>query len=338
MHGSGSDLERQAARLMARAGLSAPQRLEPLRGGRNNRVFAVHAPEGVFFLKAYFRHPGDPRDRLHAEFSFLEYAWARGLRTIPRPLARDDASGLGLYTFLEGRLLAPGEVTAAHVEAAARFYVGLNPADGPASGLPDGSEACFSLAAHLECVAQRVGRLADAATGPDFRPDAAAFVLDNLAPVWETWRDGTRDAAARLGLSMNAALPPALRRVSPSDFGFHNALLGRNGDLFFVDFEYAGMDDPAKTVCDFFCQPDVPASPAALPDFLRRVCGNSPDDADLPARVELLLPVYRLKWCCIMLNEFLPVSAARREFAEGGARARRDRQLALAKQTLLQLR
>jgi hypothetical protein len=31
--------------------------------------------------------------------------------------------------------------------------------------------------------------------------------------------------------------------------------------------------------------------------------------------VRTLLPAYRMKWCCILLNEFLPVGGARRKFA-----------------------
>jgi hypothetical protein len=38
------------------------------------------------------------------------------------------------------------------------------------------------------------------------------------------------------------------------------------------------------------------------------------------ARCRILLDVCRIKWVCIMLNDFLPVGAARRSFAEGGAR------------------
>ena len=39
-------------------------------------------------------------------------------------------------------------------------------------------------------------------------------------------------------------------------------------------------------------------------------------DADFHRRrIEVLLPVYRLKWCCIMMNEFLPVGSRRRSFA-----------------------
>ena len=32
-------------------------------------------------------------------------------------------------------------------------------------------------------------------------------------------------------------------------------------------------------------------------------------------RIALLLPVYQIKWCCILLNDFLPVGSQRRRFA-----------------------
>jgi len=42
-------------------------------------------------------------------------------------------------------------------------------------------------------------------------------------------------------------------------------------------------------------------------------CANG--DA-LRARAWLLLPVFQIKWCCIMLNDFLPNEALRRRFAD----------------------
>ena len=42
--------------------------------------------------------------------------------------------------------------------------------------------------------------------------------------------------------------------------------------------------------------------------------------------MRLLLDAYRIKWICIMLNEFLPLDAARRAFADQGARAIRCRE------------
>jgi len=36
----------------------------------------------------------------------------------------------------------------------------------------------------------------------------------------------------------------------------------------------------------------------------------------LMLRARLLFPVFQMKWCCIVLNDFLPDSLARRRFAD----------------------
>jgi hypothetical protein len=128
-------------------------------------------------------------------------------------------------------------------------------------------------------------------------------------PAWA----GVRAAVAADGQPLDAPLPIAARVLSPSDFGFHNCLVTSAG-LKFIDFEYAGWDDPAKTVCDFFCQPAVPVPGAHFERFLAAVI-SATGDAGIRDRVAFLRPVYELKWCCIMLNEFLPVGDDRRSFA-----------------------
>ena len=64
--------------------------------------------------------------------------------------------------------------------------------------------------------------------------------------------------------------------MSPSDFGFHNALATPGGRLVFIDFEYAGWDDPAKLANDFFCQPAVPVDARFYDDFVARAMTFSP--------------------------------------------------------------
>jgi hypothetical protein len=53
---------------------------------------------------------------------------------------------------------------------------------------------------------------------------------------------------------------------------------------------------------------------------------------DLAQRVDLLLPVYQTKWCCIMLNDFLPSGNKRRAFSNPTLHdaTRWERQLAKA--------
>ena len=99
-----NDTERVAIeRLTGIAGIGRVRGLIPLAGGANNRVFRVEAENGFAVLKAYFRHPDDPRDRLAAEFAFSRFAWAEGVRCIPEPLACDPVAGLGLFEFVPGR-------------------------------------------------------------------------------------------------------------------------------------------------------------------------------------------------------------------------------------------
>ena len=98
----------------------------------------------------------------------------------------------------------------------------------------------------------------------------------------------------------------------------------------FIDFEYAGRDDPAKLVCDFFCQPAVPVPLEFYVVFRDRVIAAASGDETDVARCDLLLNAYRIKWLCIMMNEFQPDGSARRALAEGGDEsARANRQIDL---------
>jgi hypothetical protein len=324
------------AGLLATAGLPPATSIERLSGGGNNRVYRVDTPAGPLLLKEYFRHAADPRDRLGAEQAFLQFAWTHGVRAIPQPLASDRGAGIGIYEFLDGKKLAPGEVTAANVDEAAAFFAAVNRYrhDLDAAALPVASEACFSLAEHLACVDRRIARLVTIEPESDHHRRAAALVAERLVPAWQR----VRAAVAASGLRLDAPLAAADRVISPSDFGFHNCIATPSG-LKFIDFEYAGWDDPAKTVCDFFCQPAVPVPREHFERFLSAAAAGSRDPAALRERVSLLLPAYELKWCCIMLNEFLPVDDRRRAFARDAepAEARRAQQLDKVDRCLSQL-
>ncbi|HCY84918.1 MAG TPA: aminoglycoside phosphotransferase family protein, partial [Desulfobacteraceae bacterium] len=116
-----------------------------------------------------------------------------------------------------------------------------------------------------------------------------------------------------------------LRVLSPSDFGFHNAIRTEKG-LSFFDFEYAGWDGPIKLVCDFLCQPEIPIPVDCMADIAGRVGDLSGMGGDILDNVRDLMPIYRIKWVCIQLNEFLPGDRDRRAFALSG-KDRRGAQL-----------
>ena len=110
-------------------------------------------------------------------------------------------------------------------------------------------------------------------------------------------------------------MPTGDRCISPSDFGFHNAIRESNQIIRFIDFEYAGWDDPAKLVGDFFSQVAVPVPDKYFTDFVESIAHNFHDFQSFKVRAKLLLPIYQIKWCCIVLNIFLPTHLNRRLFS-----------------------
>lgn len=315
-----------------------PERIEPLRGGGNNRVLRVVRGGVARAAKLYFAHPGDPRDRLGAEFGMLAFLWRHGVRCLPEPLAADPAARIGLYGFVAGTPLAPGAVTAGDVAALGgllRTMWRLRGEEG-AAALPPSSEASFSLQAYLDRVARRLARVRAALelARPDgLEREAAALVQDGLAPAWAEARDFVAAGAARAGVGLADELPVAARTLSPDDHGFHNALRVADGSLVFLDFEYAGWDDPAQMLGNACLQPAVPLPDAARPGFLRGLL-DALGGAQLAGRLKLVYPVLALKWALIMLNEFVPLDRERRAFARTDPRGRRAAQLAKARRQL----
>lgn len=331
--------QRQAASLLVRARLDGPFALEAVHGGANSRAFRVVRPgQAPLFFKQYFRHPDDPRDRLGTEYAFACFAWQAGIRAIAQPLTVDHEQGCALFAFLEGRKLRPAEVAAEHVEQCGNFFRAINAHRDAADALPNASEACFSLESHWACLRRRLDRLGAISGNDALDRQAAAFVAGALVPAAQAYLRAARRSAAMLRLDCDAELPVQERCLSPSDFGFHNALAGPDGTLRFLDFEYAGWDDSAKTVCDFFCQPACPAPIAFYADFAGAIAALAPNPRRALQRIDLLLPAYRLKWCCIFLNDFLPSGAGRRRFAisQLDEAERKRRQLGKAEHALRQ--
>jgi Phosphotransferase enzyme family len=309
-----------ANRLVGSAGRGRANTLSRLDGGKNNQVYRVATDVGdAVVLKSYFSDPRDPRDRLAAEWGFLRHTWSRGVRAVPEPLASDAASRAGLYSFVPGRKLLATELKPHHIDGAIDFVLTVNAAPRTPESLAPASEACFSLADHIATVERRVTRLATLDPKTPHVQQAQHLVDEVLLPKWDAVKARLTRDARDAGLEIGRALRPEECCLSPSDFGFHNALADETGRVIFLDFEYAGRDDPAKLVSDFFCQPEIPVPLNYHPGFLTRLAdGLELDDAGR-ARCRILLDAYRIKWSCIILNDFLPVGAARRSFAEAGA-------------------
>ncbi|HXW81173.1 MAG TPA: phosphotransferase [Acidimicrobiales bacterium] len=249
--------------LLEASGLGAPFQVEPLPGGRNNQVFQVTLPQlgRSVVLKSYFHGPSEPRDRAGAEWAFARFAWASGLRCIAQPLAWSPSAHCALFDFLPGVPVEPGALGAGEVAQALAFVLDLNRHRAVGGQLPLAAEACFSFSEHVELVRRRLRRLSGLAGHDPLTRQVHRFVHEEAEPALERVVAEGRLSLAGAHLDPTAPVPHERRCISPSDFGFHNALRGPDGTIYFFDFEYAGWDDPAKLVADFFNQIAVPVPP-----------------------------------------------------------------------------
>lgn len=331
-----AEMQQLANHLLANAGWGEATRVAWVTGGRNNRTCRVEHADGIGLLKRYV--PDDRgRQRFLAETTWLSFCQLQGIAAVPRLWAADESQRCALLEWISGEPCEAGTVTVDEVAQAIHFAADVNQhrSTVAAQTLPLAAEACDSLQTHLAVVERRLERLSAATVSDDLGCAFQTWLSQELRPTWNDTRAviDRRHSPAEL----TGVLPGRQRRLSPSDFGFHNALRTPTGALCFLDFEYAGWDDPAKLICDFYWQVDRPAPRETLPQWFPALADGD-DIAPLAERVACLFPVYGVKWCTIVLNEFLSAGQARRSFAGRMTDDARVRQWDLARRLLDDLR
>ena len=151
-----------ADRLVGSAGRGRANALSRLAGGKNNQVYRVATDAGdAVVLKRYFSDPRDPRDRLAAEWGFLQHTWSRGVRAVPSrwpAMPPHGPASMGLCR--AGSSSPPNSSRSTSMPRSISSSPSM-PRPARPQALAPASEACFSLADHIATVERRVARLGD---------------------------------------------------------------------------------------------------------------------------------------------------------------------------------
>lgn len=285
----------------------------PLRRGGNNRVFQLVGRESRAVLKIYPTQAEDTRDRLGHEFGALSFLARYGIAEVPWPIACDAERHCAVYQWIDGT--PPGPPGAADVDELADFFIRLQQLRGcpGAEALPEGATPALSPARVAGQLEQRLDRLRTVIAP---QTPVARFVAQNLAPAVVHAVERLRRGCVEVGLDFDGLLSQRYRVLSPSDFGFHNALRRPDGRLAFLDFEYFGWDEPAKAVTDVMLHAGMSLSAELARRYRDRVTEALRHiDPLFARRQQLFFPAMRAVWCLILLNEFLPERWARRVLA-----------------------
>jgi len=128
------------------------------------------------------------------------------------------------------------------------------------------------------------------------------FLNATFRPLWKDVRDWSEQHWPKSNLMEE--LPLAKQVLSPSDFGFHNALLQDDGNLCFLDLEYFGRDDPVKLMADFIWHPAMNLDHNHKVKWTKGCFKIFNGDSDIQPRFCAAWSLYGLRWVMILLNEF----------------------------------
>ncbi len=290
----------------------AIETIELKKGRGNSRIYQLSDRHGKqYALKIYPDSQTDLRPRLATEFytcTMLSKA------SFPVPVATDRSEELnwGVYEWIDGKsITAPGMD---FLTQSFQFIKRLQDDDQlryQFKGFSLASEACLSGEEIVSQIKKRFNRLAKVRDA-----NLAEFLKQEFLPILESV---SVSAKLNLGLTFSMSLATKYQVLSPSDFGAHNAFVDSANKYHFFDFEYFGWDDPVKLTSDFYWHPGMELSEDLQIKWLaltKELFGKDPLYAQ---RLEAYLPLFGLRWCLILLNEFIPERFSGRAHANSAA-------------------
>ena len=277
--------------------------IRKLSGGINSNVYCCSNQEGQWVIKSYATHQSTQSIRMKAEVDFLEYASKVAPGYTPKVRYQDAYRNCIVMEMLDGEPFKPSEVVSEQVaEEGLRFLRKLNSDRSVARQNIhfQAAEGYLRISDHIVNTQARLSRLRVSHISSQTQGKArelVSYTNEALRRAREQFDEFRQKGIVRNRISED------LLYVSPSDFGFHNAIRS-NDVVYFIDFEFAGWDDPAKTIIDFILQPKCPVS-----IDLDRLIAIYPelDSKTLRKRCEILFPILRTKWLCIILSVLDPL-------------------------------
>lgn len=278
-------------------------------GGGNSDIFKITVSDGSeYAAKAYPGESSDGRSRLITEYRAIEFLQSKGMNNIPKPIISNEDLGLAIYSWVNGVYLEnpnPHDLQQA-IDFVQNLYDISKSSQYEYSGAA--TEACLSANDIIEQVEKR---LDDLLLVSSKHPSLESFLTEQFVPLWEKIREYS------LGCWPNSSRYDGLRYeyqiLSPSDFGFHNALK-QCDKLIFLDFEYFGWDDPVKLTADFVWHPAMNLSVQDMLYWEESMIEIFSHDSEFEARLYAGKPLYGMRWAMIVLKKFLSSFVASTQF------------------------
>lgn len=273
----------------ALAGSCSDVWVAPLGQGWNNRLYEIRTISGEYVLKVY---PAGREERMRREYAALRALESVG--SIPRACLSDAAAAfidapVLIYQKVPGRPIHGEELTEQDLDQLAEVWQRVH---------------------RLEPVRDT---LLQTAVGPWEPAECLAYIERDLKTLSAYPVEGDprlSDAVKQLrGLMRYAGLMDLKRslwreprlRLCQGDHRLANVIKDETGKLWLVDWEHAGIMDPAYEVAGFLWHPETSAlTPSHRSQFIRAYCERS-DNPFCYEQVSIYLSLLPLQWVSRLL-------------------------------------
>ena len=300
---------------------SKVESIEKLKGRGNSAIYKIYLSNtNKLALKMY--PEVSYHDRLKSEFLSTKIFKELNFINVQTPESFNSNLGIATYDWIEGEKVLSYGVE--EINAALAFLKTLhqNTKAAQFKEFPMAADAC-PMGLDIERQIKR--RLLQFDKFTDKYNELEKFLKNDFKPLFDeiiTWSKSSWPSIPgyKIPIITNELI------LSPSDFGFHNALRSKDNKLIFHDFEYFGWDDPVKLISDFSHHAAMNLS---YDDEQLWFSGVSAIyGKHLLERLIAAWPLYGLNWCLIILNEFKDEVWNRRCIADESKSHLRDEHLA----------
>lgn len=285
------------------------ERIELQKGHGNSRVYKLTLEDKKkCVLKVYPDRYIDQRPRLEREFMACKIMEEGEFPTM-RAIAKNEDLNLAVYSWIDGGVIKvpDDDFIYESLEFVKRLKL-YHQTSKRLQSFPLASEACLTGLEITRQIRERLNKLLHIEN-----EELHTFLIQGFLQHFEQL---SKRAENILEDSFNIPIPISSQTPSPSDFGSHNAIKDELGRITFIDFEYFGLDDPAKLASDFFWHPAMHLSRELKITWIQNIKKVFEDDPCFERRLIAYLPLFGLRWCLILLNEFLPERLAQRIHAD----------------------
>ena len=269
-----------------------------IKGRGNSDVYKIEMESGHDYAGKYYPDMTfDCRKRLLKESNAYKFLHSNKIELVPKNIFADENLNFGLNEWING--LEINQINDSHINSAVEFIYSLAKLSKETryKKFSLASSACISGKMIEEQIIERYSEINEYA---DINLGLRRFLEGKFSQYFKKILTASKKIWPG---SFEEYLQNYYQFLSPSDFGFHNALLTKDS-LFFFDFEYFGWDDPVKLSCDFILNPGMSLTNSQKKLWLRKIKDIFSSDTYFKDRLRASYCLYGLCWCLIQLKIF----------------------------------